>query len=332
VSAGALSLLPAVAHAEGKSIAEATPVVYGQQQFGNTSNGGEGTPGCFATSDHHSYRSWWALNATAGDEVKVDWQTHQTEMNMNIFAVGSTDFTFLNENPVASSTVAANFSEEATYTAVRTGVLPLEFHSDTGCGNEPGPYNFTASVLHAVVLSVPTLTTLPQTGSIFVGVHNPDGVPISDPSLIVSFNVEVSGGASYAAVGAAPVANGAATIIYSLPAGYAGHSVTIQAASSGPAYLPGASATEVVSIPQPPPPPPPPPPPRRPCIVPAVHHHETLAQMQLALHHANCAVGVIRHVRRRHVRRGYVLSLGPRPGSHLAAHARVQIVLSRGRH
>lgn len=308
-----------LAAAEGVSIAGATPVVYGQQEFGNTINGGEGQDGCGEGPPKYSYRSWWALPMTAGDEVKVDWETHQTRMNMNLFAVGITDYTFLNTEPIAESEVNSNFKEEMTYTASQTGILPLEFHSDSGCGNEPGTYNFTASVLHAVVLSVPVVKTLPVSGTISVGVHNPDGVPISDPSLAVTFDVMASG--SPVGVGSAPVLNGTATIPFTFAAAYAGHSVTIEARSSGTAYLPGSSATELVTVAKPVVSPN--------CVVPGVHHGETLAQMESAIRRSHCAVGHVHRVRSRHHRSGTVLAVSPRPSSHVPSGTPVSIAVSR---
>jgi len=50
------SRLPPVAHAEGKTIAEAAPVTYAQQQFGNTGNGGTGESHCGGSGQ--AYRSW----------------------------------------------------------------------------------------------------------------------------------------------------------------------------------------------------------------------------------------------------------------------------------
>jgi hypothetical protein len=80
-------------------------------------------------------------------------------MLLQIFPVGTADFTFLKTNTLVEQAVNINFKEEASYTATQTGLLPAEFKSDTGCGAHTAPYNFTATVLHAVVLSLPTLTT-----------------------------------------------------------------------------------------------------------------------------------------------------------------------------
>jgi hypothetical protein len=262
---------------------------------------------------------------TAGDQLTIDWETQEKLMLLQMFAIGTTDFTFLTTSPLIEQSVNINFKEQATYTATQTGILPAEFKSDTGCsGAHTAPYNFTASVLHAVVLSLPTLSTLPTSGAIAVGVHNPDGVPINDPSLLVGFNVEISGASSFTAVGTAPAVNGIATIAYSLPSGDAGQSVTIQAVSSGAAYLPGNSSTEIVTVPKPPPPPPP-------CVVPAFHRGATLASVEQKLRATSCSVGAIRYTASTTVRRGGVIGLSPGTGTKMAAGAAVSIVVSAGR-
>ena len=319
LGAGCLSAFAApVVLADAGTIAGATPVVYGQQEFGNTATGGVGQTRCSTGS---SYRSWWALSVTSGDALTVDWETQITSMNMNLFPVGTTDFTFLNTEPLVSEQVNANYKEQATYTATQTGIVPLEFHSDSGCNNPPGDYNFTASVLHAVVLSLPTVSTLPLSGTISVGVHNPDGVPLGS-GLSVTFNVLISG-ESYTAVGSAPVSNGVASVSYVVPATAAGHSVTIEATSSGAGYLPGTSATQIVSILAPLPPPPPLPP----CVVPSFR--ASLSTVERRIRAAHCSLGTVYYSPSRH-RHGVILRLSARPGTHLASGTILSVFVSSG--
>jgi hypothetical protein len=321
-----VAVAPTSALADGQAIASATPVVYGQQEFGNTADGGSGESRCGSGSGN-AYRSWWGLSVTAGDQVTVDWETQEKGMGLFLFPVGTTDFTFLTTGALIEQGVNINYKEQATYSAPQTGVLPVEFKSDTGCGHPTAPYNFTATVRHGVVLALPTVTTLPDSGTISVAVRNPDGVPINDPGLAVAFNVLVSG-STYVAIGNAPAINGTATVSFALPSSAFGHSVTIEASSAGASYLPGSSATQIVTVAKPTPLPPPPPP----CIVPSVKRGETLGAIEYAIRRAHCAVGNIRHVRSRRRRRGAVISASPRSGSYLAFGTPVQIVISRGRH
>ena len=317
------SLLPGVARAEGTSIADATPVVYGQQEFGNTHNGTINADGVRS--------SWWSLSVTAGDNVVIDWEApdylHNEYPQLVVYPVGTTDFNYEKANG-ASDGLNANGHQETRITAQTTGVMPLAFESDEGCCDEhPGPYDFTATVQHAVILAVPTLSALPPSGTVSVGVHNPDGVPINDPSgLSVSFDVIASGSNSPTPVGSAPALNGTATIAYSIPSADDGHAVEIEASSSGAAYLPGSSATQTVRVETPALPPPPPH-----CVVPRAYRDESLTHVEQAISHNHCTVGVIRRVRSRHYRKGTVIAVSPRPSTHLSNRARVEIVVSQGR-
>ncbi len=320
VATAAIGTSPAIA--DGQAIASATPVVYGQQEFGNTANGGVGDSRC--VSSGNAYRSWWGLSVTSGDQLAIDWETHEKSMTLFAFPVGTTDFTFLTISALLEKQVNINYKEQATYTATQTGVIPIEFKSDTGCNNPTAPYNFTATVLHAVVLSLPTVTALPDSGAISVAVHNPDGAPLSDPNLVVSFEVLVSG-SSYTAVGSAPVVNGTATVPFTLPSSTFGQSVTIEASSTGAVYVPGSSATEAVTVAKPAPPPPP-------CVVPTMRRGQSLRSVEAAIRRAHCAVGRIVRIRTRRYRRGAALSISPRSGSQLPNGTPVAIVASRGRH
>lgn len=80
--------------------------------------------------------------------------------------------------------------------------------------------------------------------------------------------------------------------------------------------------------PAPPPPPPPPPPPS--CVVPSYHAGQRLAYVehQILIHH--CAVAKIRHLYNRHVRKGRVVALSPRPGGRYPNGRGVAIIVSRG--
>ena len=312
-------VVPSVALADGgQTIATASPVTYGQQEFGNTVNGGQGQPGC-DSSTGHSYRSWWALSVTAGDMVTVDWGTQSTTMFMTIVPIGTTDFSLFDVTPVVSQNVNANYTNEATYTVPQDGVLPFEFKSDTGCGNQPAPYYFTASVLHGVVLSLPTLTKLSQAGTITVGVHNPDGAPINDASLTVTFEIEGANQDSYTAVGTAPASNGSATIAYTIPVALAGHGATIAATSSGAAYVAGPSPTESVEVQHPPS-----------CIVPAVSRGTSLATAESDITSAHCSVGVVSRAHSKTVASGDVIKLGRKRDTKLANGAKISLVVSSG--
>jgi hypothetical protein len=128
--------------------------------------------------------------------------------------------------------------------------------------------------------------------------------------------------------------------------GFAGGDAVVSLALAGPATtgfaeaMYGGAPFAAAGAATPPPPaappsapPPPPAPPRaaaRRCVVPNVRRL-TLARAERAIRRANCRVGRVARRRSRAVRRGRVLAQAPRPGTRLAARARVNLVVSRGR-
>jgi hypothetical protein len=68
-----------------------------------------------------------------------------------------------------------------------------------------------------------------------------------------------------------------------------------------------------------------------PCLVPAIRSGAGVASVERRIIAANCAVGGISHARSRTVRRGRVIRLALRAGTRLAAGARVNLVVSRGK-
>jgi len=301
----------------GQTIAGAPTVVFGQQEFGNTANGGEGQPGCFSSTGN-TFRSWWGVAATAGDELTIDWETQSPSMYMNLFQVGTTDYNEPDQTPLVQENVNSNYKAEGTYTAIQSGVLPLEFFSDSGCGNPPAPYDFTVSVIHALAVSLSTLTGS-LSGVATAGVHNPDGGPLSGPPLVV--NLQVSGvGLPWTSIGSASPVNGVATIDYAVPASLAGKAVEFRAVGQGTGYQTNTSSVQTVTIRSLPPA----------CVVPSYRVGESVivAKRAIAAHH--CSLGPIWHHRNRHVKRGGVVALSPTPGSKYPNGHPVGIIVSRG--
>jgi hypothetical protein len=236
----------AVALADGgQSIATATPVVYGQLEYGNTANGGVTTDGA------DGYESYWALNVTNGDDVTINWQApldiSQNGPLLSAFEVGTNDANLEDASPVESDSLGANGQDVMTFTADETGVMPLDFESNECCDESaPGPYQFTATVTHAVVLTLPTLSTLAAKGTIDVGVANPDGVALSDPSLSVELQVH-AGSQAWSTIGTASASGGSARIAYTVPASLAGKTLQLQALAQGADYQTQASDTQSVT-------------------------------------------------------------------------------------
>lgn len=238
VAAAALVLAavapPSALAAGGQSIASATPVVYGQQQFGNTFDSPP-VNGC--GSKPAKRRSWWALSVTAGDALTIDWESQVTPL-LGLFPVGTTDYTFTSVDPTVKDYLdSSTHKSEAKVDVGQTGTMPLEFVTDPDCidsQSPAGPYDFVATVRHAVRLSLPAIHSVQHSGTLAVAARNPDGQPLSDPSLHVTVQRRTRAG--WASAGTATVANGVATVRLHVPTGWRGARVQLRAASTGADY------------------------------------------------------------------------------------------------
>jgi hypothetical protein len=163
--------------AGGKSIASATPVVYGQQEFGNTANDQYLEDSCGFGTD--GYRSYWAASVLAGDLLTINWEaTHGTELKL--MPVGTTDYTLFQTNPVISQELSSNNKNQAVYTAPQAGLMPLYFRVCTYSENVAGPYDFTVTDQHALVVGLQPYLHIKSTTVLSGSVHLADGSPIPD--------------------------------------------------------------------------------------------------------------------------------------------------------
>ena len=243
-----LALAAAAARADGgATIASAPAVVYSQQQFGNSTNGGPDALGFSCITD-----SWWSLPAIAGDHVTVDWEGGRSVSRVALFAVGATDYNArisgLNGNQLALVSPNGTGRGELTFTAPRSGSMPLAFQVSTcvGEGGAPGPYDFVATVRHAVRLFVP-VGALRRGAAVTVQVRDPDGRPITIPALRVSLQVQRPGG-HWRTVGQASPAAGLAKIPVALPRSYKGLKVSLRARAGGGGYLTATSQSRRVQV------------------------------------------------------------------------------------
>jgi hypothetical protein len=232
----------------GTSIASAPRVTNGQQEFGNTANGAVAGDCSWFTTVATDYASFWLLPVAAGDNLTIDWEGSGVVW-AGLWPVGTNDFNVNDATTAEQDTLGSNGAQEDTLTATQDGVMPLEFDNCGGFrGVSPGPYDFTVHVHHGVVFSVPALTTLPLTGSLSVGVRNPDGVTITDPSLSVALQVQ-GGDGNWTTVGSAPAISGVANIKYSIANSLAGQQVSVQSATNGDAsYSSQASSPQTVTL------------------------------------------------------------------------------------
>ena len=307
--------------AGGSSIAGATPIVVGQQEFGNTATDG-GFP-CNAPYDPYNGGSWWSLSVAAGDKITLDYEGDLG--GVLIYPIGTTDFNVTSAN-ADNSHVGSNDKQEYTFTEGRPGSVPMNFAMSDSCsdldpsssGIHPGPFDFTATVKHGVVLSVPSAVLLPLSGVLNVTASSPSGLPITDPSLAVFVQIQLSGDA-WSTVGSATPSNGTATVPYSISGLLSGQTVKLRAVATGMAYTTGLSATRKVTL----------------AAAPEVVICRTprlrglkLGPAKAALLKAHCSVGNIhkpRHIRRHHALR--VSSQSPRAGTTHPEGQRVGITL-----
>lgn len=239
--AAALIGAPAALADGGQTISGATAIVPGQQEFGNTANGAQDSSGI--------YHSYWTLSVTAGDQVTIDWEIPPASDNddplLRVYPIGTTDFNVDNTDPAEEQDLNSNGRNELVFAATVTGTMPVDFRS--AYGDSAGPYDFTVHVLHDVRLSLPSLSSLPLTGSVQVGVHNPDGVALSDPGLVVYLQIKEKHG-TWTNLASAAASAGVATITYTAPTTLSGEKVSLRAVSAGSGYLTDSTASEKVLV------------------------------------------------------------------------------------
>ena len=235
----------------GASIALAPTVTFGQQEFGNTANGAVTTQ-CDGSwfGDETFYDSFWGLPATSGDTVTVDWEANQGTV-LSIYPAGTTDYNMSQATAASTGTPTPNGKDELSFTAQASGVVPMDFEAADGGGfctsaptATPGPYDFTVSVEHAVILAVPHITVLHMHADLAVGTHTPDGKPLTDPALRVT--IQVKSGGKWMRIGAGVPVAGVARVRISLPKRLRKTTVDLRAHAVGSAYTTQSSAVAIV--------------------------------------------------------------------------------------
>jgi hypothetical protein len=248
IAGALLALAPASAVAEGGgSIAAATPVTPGAQEFG-TAIAPQGV-NCDGGGFADAYRSWWALKLVAGDRVTIDWQvtpgpTDQEFAEIDVLPAGTNDFNLPNTNFSASTEFPLGQQMgEFVFNAPASGVMPMEFYRGD-CATQAGPYSFTAYVAHRLLLSFPHVGSLARKGRVNVGVHMADGTALSGLRVAV----QVLGRHGWSTVGSANALGGRANVKVSLPASMRGKREWLRAAAGGPGFFPARSNSVRVRV------------------------------------------------------------------------------------
>ena len=178
-------VLPASASASasgGANIASAPTIAYGQHIFGNT---GTGTRGCNAAE-------YWNLAMKAGDQVTVDWAAVEGRYAEEalVYPAGTTDFSINNVGPLDEYEIGSNNHAEAIFSTGTSGSYPLIFVAGGCYGSEdPGPYDFTARIQHALTIATKSYTHIRTTTAIAASAHLVDGTPVPDGT---AFNLSIT--------------------------------------------------------------------------------------------------------------------------------------------
>jgi hypothetical protein len=228
------------ANADGSPTIAGAPIVsFGQQQFGNVASDPYDPSNC----NVRSRQSWWLLSVVAGDDLVIDWEAQSSSIAMSLFGVGVTDYTSEQTDPVAFEYPNANLHAEMSYSATASGSMPLEFATDNTCSDalRAGPYDFTATVTHAVRLALPVRSQLRSGRVVKVAVHNPEGGAVNDPKLIVGLQIKL--GKRWRTIGAAPVVDSTATVKAVFASKLRGRRVRVRARAHGPSYRTANSRT-----------------------------------------------------------------------------------------
>jgi hypothetical protein len=191
-----------------------------------------------------SYFSYWTLAVTKGDRVTIDWGAQQQTTAMSLLPVGTTDATVATATPTATDALEEMYGKSELNAAPqrRTGLVPLQFHGVV-CDGGGGPYDFTASVRHAVRLSWAGGRRVRSGSRVTIRVRTPDGHPISARALGVSVQAHIRG--AWRPAGHASAVRGRARVRLALRPRRA---VRLRAVASGPGYLRRVSAVRSVRV------------------------------------------------------------------------------------
>jgi hypothetical protein len=174
----------------GPTISGAPPIAYGQPNFGNLTNVTSDSDGC--------QREFWRLPVIAGDHVTLTWSALNSDTTVFVYPAGTTDSSWARAKVVAEASSNNGGTGKLGLSAVRTGDMTVMFVDQNrpafpGCAN-PGPYNFTASVVHRMIVSLRAVrkTTL-YYATFRLTIYNPDGARIVPPGTTFDYLEQTRG-------------------------------------------------------------------------------------------------------------------------------------------
>jgi len=167
----------------GPTIGGAPTIAYGQPNFGNLTNVAPDSNGC--------QREFWLLPVIAKDSVTITWSALYSDTAVSVYPVGTKDSSWPKAKAVADASSNSTGAGHVSFAAARTGDMVVMFvdqnpSASAACAN-PGPYNFSASVVHKMIMSLRGTRKVkgPVTHTTFaLRIYNPDGVRIDPPGLM----------------------------------------------------------------------------------------------------------------------------------------------------
>ncbi len=220
--------------------------MYGQQEFGNTTNGYAAPGSC------NNKLQFWLLPVTIGDQIVLDWEIigydpNATYGEVRVLPVGTTDFNLDNTPDVVVSDPNSVGKNEIKLTAVTSGQMVLEFRANVGayCGTwGTYAYDFTANVTHAVAIQMPTISSLRNGQAVQVGVHSPSSTTVSGPLVAL----QILHGRKWETIGSATVQNSVARVHVRFPRGVLRGRAYLRAIVTGTSYRRAVSRVIVVQV------------------------------------------------------------------------------------
>jgi len=234
----------------GSSVATAPLLDPGVRVFANTASDPTES-GDFSGGDTFctSKTELWHVSLAAGDKVRF--AGHQVAPASNIvfefFDPGLKDSTIGDSVDVAHG----NLEDGATFTANASGSWLLA--AGTHCDGADGPFYFTVTVWHKVLLFLANVGRVTHSGSISVRVRTPSGIAVTDPRLKLHLYA-LWRKTSFGRVQATPLSSasprrGVARLPFHLPSAIAsGSFIRFRINASGPIYLPASTTSGKLKV------------------------------------------------------------------------------------
>jgi hypothetical protein len=223
----------------GNSIAAAPTVQYGLATAGDTRNGG--------VISGYTYE-WWLLPLIAGDHVTVKFQNPAVSAGAaaaDLYPPRTDDFNILQTNGLRREVIGSNGHAQLDFDAPSSGAYRLNFEGCPACkAPVPGPYDFTATVVHVARLEWPA-QVLKARGTLLLHARYPDRRPIESGLGVTLYGFW---NRKWHKLGQAVVGGGGDFRIgYSIPLALRSGPIMLRVAAGGPGFR-GVKLTRTVRV------------------------------------------------------------------------------------